>query len=97
LHCYQMRCTHCPTRVWVSALMLEAVPANRVEPVCLECARSRIARSETTPIMAMTQTQVRYFAENGLLDLAYEGVSALNASRASLLRHLDDMVWMTRR
>lgn len=94
---FQMRCRACPNRVWVSTLMLSGVDQDGIAPVCLFCARRLVMRSEVTPIMSITRSQLRYFAENGLLETVYDNVSAVNESRAALVRHLDDMVHLISR
>lgn len=94
---YQMRCASCPTRVWVSTLMLNGITVDGIEPFCIFCARRAVLRAEVDPIMSITSAQVRFFAEHGLLEEAYDCVGRLNESRPALLRHLDDMTARMRR
>jgi hypothetical protein len=95
---YQMRCAECPTRVWVSVLLLDEVGNDDgIEPLCVYCAREALLRNDITPIMSISANQLRYFAEHGGLSDAYDAVSRMNESRSAMIRYLDELTWLAGR
>lgn len=89
---YLRRCADCPTRVWVSVLiLLTVVERGEAETLCFSCARRLIRLSDVTPQVAVLPEFERALEARGSLEHVRELAAELNSSRLELEFYAEQM------